>query len=233
MSAQRLTQKNTSEQDRTAVRATQDGHVRDAEREVVMKSTTDTGQRSPTTGRTSASSEGLLAERVPRRRAASPATWAVPIGFGIIWAIDAGLKWTPDFQHTFMQNIKAGAATQPSWLGPWYQFWESALKPFAPSLALASAVIETAIAVALIVGFARKPLYILGALWSLGIWAIPEGFGNTSRMAYTDIGTSIIYVMVFAALWALDSCTGPRRYSLDALIERHFPGWKRVAEVRS
>jgi nitrite reductase (NO-forming) len=99
-----------------------------------------------------------------------------------------------------MKIVAGGAETQPGWLGPWYQFWESALKPFAP--------------------------------WSLGIWAIPEGFGNTSRVAYTDIGTSIINVTVFAALWALDSCTGPRRYSLDALIERRFPRWKRIAEVR-
>jgi hypothetical protein len=87
-----------------------------------------------------------------------------------------------------MKIVAGGAETQPGWLGPWYQFWESALKPFAP--------------------------------WSLGIWAIPEGFGNTSRVAYTDIGTSIINV------------TGPRRYSLDALIERRFPRWKRIAEVR-
>lgn len=176
--------------------------------------------------------ERLVVERVPRGRSPNPATWVVPVGFGIIWAIDAGLKWTPQFQDTFMKVVQAGAQTQPSWLGPWYQFWESALKPFAPSLALASAVIETAIAVALIVGCARKPLYVFGALWSLGIWMIPEGFGNTSRMAYTDIGTSIIYVMVFAASWAIDSCAGPRRYSLDALIERHFPSWKRIAEVR-
>jgi nitrite reductase (NO-forming) len=183
--------------------------------------------------RPSQADEQLVVETVGQRRNAHPATWLVPIGFGLIWAIDAGLKWTPQFQHTFMKIIQAGADTQPSWLGPWYQFWETTLKPYAPALALAVAIIETVIAVALIVGFARKPLYVLGALWSLGIWAIPEGFGNTSRMAYTDIGTSIIYVTVFAALWALDSCTGPRRYSLDALIERHFPGWKRVAEVRS
>lgn len=86
---------------------------------------------------------------------------------------------------------------------------------------------------ALIVGFARKPIYIIGALWSFGIWAISEGFGNTSRAEYTDIGTSIIYVTVFAALWAIDSCAGPRRYSLDALIERYVSGWKRIAEVRA
>lgn len=105
------------------------------------------------------------------------------------------------------------------------------LQPHASLYAVCTAVIEVIISAALIVGFARKPLYLFGALWSLSIWAIPEGFGNTSRAAHTDVGTSIIYVMVFAALWALDSCTGPRDDSLDALIERRFPRWKRIAEV--
>jgi uncharacterized membrane protein YphA (DoxX/SURF4 family) len=157
---------------------------------------------------------------------------AVRVAFGLIWAIDAWFKWQPEFQNNFMKIMQAGADSQPGWLGPWYQFWQTALQPYAHSLALLTAIIETVVALALIVGFARKPLYILGALWSLGIWALPEGFGNTSRAAYTDIGTSIIYVAVFAALWAIDSCTGPRRYSVDALIERYVSGWKHVAEVK-
>jgi nitrite reductase (NO-forming) len=178
------------------------------------------------------SNEQLVVQQVPRRGRTHPATWLVPMFFGLIWAIDAWFKWQPEFQHSFMKIVQGGAESQPSWLGSWYQFWQTSLRPYAPSLALVTAIVETIIAVALIVGFARKPLYIIGALWSLGIWAIPEGFGNTSRADYTDIGTSIIYVTVFAALWALDACTGPRRYSLDALIERYFPPWKRVAEVR-
>jgi nitrite reductase (NO-forming) len=156
----------------------------------------------------------------------------VPILFGLIWAIDAWFKWQPEFQHNFMQILKGGAAGQPSWLGSFYQLWQTVLAPYAHALALATAVGETIIAIALIVGFARKYLYISGALWSFGIWAIPEGFGNTSRASYTDIGTSVIYVTVFAALWAIDSCAGPRRYSLDALIERHVPWWRRIAEVQ-
>ena len=156
----------------------------------------------------------------------------VRIAFGIIWAIDAWFKWQPDFQQNFLKIVQAGADGQPSWLGPWYHFWDVALQPFAPFFAICSAVIETAIAAALILGFARKSVYLLGALWSFSIWAIPEGFGNMSRAAYTDIGTSIIYVTVFAALWALDACAGPQRASLDALIERRVPRWNRAAEVR-
>jgi uncharacterized membrane protein YphA (DoxX/SURF4 family) len=197
-----------------------------------MSTAANVRQRVEPAERRVTSNEVLAVETVPGPSATNPTTWLVPIFFGLIWAIDAYFKWLPDFQHNFMKIVQGGAASQPGWLGPWYQFWQTALQPYAHSLALLSAIIESVIAVALIVGFARKPLYIVGALWSFGIWAIPEGFGNVSRAAYTDIGTSIIYVAVFAALWAIDSCTGPRRYSLDALIERHVPLWKRIAEVR-
>lgn len=190
-----------------------------------MKRAMDTEQQ--TTPR-----DRLALEQVRRGRKAHPATWMVPIFFGLVWAIDAYFKWLPQYQHHFMKIVHAGAANQPGWLGPWYQFWQMVLQPYAHPLALLSAIIETVIAVALIAGFARKIIYLTGALWSFAIWAIPEGFGNISRAAHTDIGTSIIYVTVFAALWALDSCTGTRRYSLDALIERYVPAWKRIAEVR-
>lgn len=153
------------------------------------------------------------------------------IAFGLIWAIDAWFKWQPEFQQNFMKIVQGGAASQPAWLGPFYRFWVTALQPYVHALTVATAIGETVIAGALILGLGRKYIYVLGALWSFGIWAIPEGFGNMSRAAYTDIGTSVIYVLVFAALWAIDSCAGPGRYSLDAVIERRLPWWRRIAEV--
>ena len=91
---------------------------------------------------------------------------------------------------------------------------------------------ETVIALALLVGFARMSVYLLGGLWSLGIWAVPEGFGNDDRMMSTDIGTGIIYVFVFLALLALDQRSGTRTWSLDAAIERRLGWWRRIAEIR-
>jgi uncharacterized membrane protein YphA (DoxX/SURF4 family) len=170
--------------------------------------------------------------REPVRMSASwPLGSAVRIAFGLIWAIDAWFKWQPEFQQNFMKIVQGGATGQPPRLGPFYRFWVTVLQPYAHALAVGAAIGETVIAGALILGLGRKYLYVLGALWSFGIWAIPEGFGNTSRAAYTDIGTSVVYVLVFAALWAIDSCAGRSRYSLDAVIERHLPWWRRVAEA--
>ena len=85
---------------------------------------------------------------------------------------------------------------------------------------------------ALVLGFARKVTYMGGAIWSLLIWATAEGLGRTrpGEIA-TDIGTAIIYAVVFLALLAADRCYATRPYSLDALIERHLPWWRRIAEV--
>jgi hypothetical protein len=38
--------------------------------------------------------------------------------------------------------------------------------------------------------------------------------------------------MVFMALLAADQCERTRPYSLDAVVERRLPWWRRVAEVR-
>lgn len=194
--------------------------------------------------RSAVTADGLIRETVPRDGAAPSQESAevaqpshligsaVRIGFGLIWTIDAGMKWTPDFQQHFTDVVKAGAGSQPGWLAPWYRFWEAVVAIHPGLFAVGVALVETLVAAALLLGFARKWTYILGALWSFGIWAVPEGFGNTSRAAYTDIGTSIIYVMVFLALLAVDQCFGTRRWSVDAAIERRLPWWRRLAEVR-
>lgn len=171
----------------------------------------------------------------PPHRAAQlrmPAGSLVRIGFGVLWLIDAGMKWTPGFQSQFADIVKAGAGGQPGWLAPWYGFWEAAVAVQPGLFALGTAIVETFIAVALIVGFARKSTYMMGALWSFGIWAVPEGFGNDDRAMSTDLGTGIVYVLVFLALLALDKFWRTRPWSLDGLIEQHLPWWRRVAEVQ-
>jgi nitrite reductase (NO-forming) len=67
----------------------------------------------------------------------------------------------------------------------------------------------------------RKISYALGALWSLLIWATAEGFGHSDNVP-TDMGTAIIYAVVFLALLALDVRAGTRALSVDAVIERTF-----------
>lgn len=157
---------------------------------------------------------------------------ALRIGFGVIWAIDAVLKWLPGFRTGYVPMIKMAAQGQPGWLHPWFSFWMSAQDPHGAFFAYFAAVIETLIAVALIAGFARKFTYISAAVFSLLIWSIAEGFGGPYHTGATDIGTSIIYVVVFLALLALSYYAGPARHSVDYYLEKKISWWWKIAEIR-
>jgi nitrite reductase (NO-forming) len=171
--------------------------------------------------------------QVPTRRCA-PA-WpkdALRITFGVIWLIDAALKWLPGFRSGYMSTIMGEAQGQPGWLQPWFNVWIRFQHPDATSLAYLAAVIETLIAVALIAGFARKLTYISAIVFSLLIWGTAEGFGGPYTSGASDIGTAVIYAVVFAGLLTLSYYAGPARYSADYYLEEKVSWWWKVAETR-
>lgn len=63
-----------------------------------------------------------------------------------------------------------------------------------------AAIGETAIAVALIFGVFTNLTAVFGSLLALMIWSTAEGFGGPYASGSTDIGGSVIYVLVFAGL---------------------------------
>ena len=140
---------------------------------------------------------------------------ALRISFGVIWLIDAVLKWLPGFRASYMDTIMGEAQGQPGWLKPWFDFWIRFQHPNAMPMAWLVAVIETLIALALIAGFARKITYTAAIVFSLLIWATAEGFGGPYTSGASDIGTAIIYAVVFGALLALSYYAGPSRYTAD------------------
>jgi uncharacterized membrane protein YphA (DoxX/SURF4 family) len=155
---------------------------------------------------------------------------ALRIGFGVVWAIDAFLKWRPSFSRNFVDNVAMGSMNQPTWLAPWFRFWRHVIG-FDPHLfAYASAVIETALALGLLLGLARRLVYLGGAVWSLAVWSVPEGFGTPFTPGATDIGTGIMYAILFAALYALESIANPTALTLDTYIARRHPGWSIVGQ---
>jgi len=154
------------------------------------------------------------------------------ITFGAIWLIDATLKWLPGFRAGYMSTIMGEAQGQPGWLQPWFNFWIRVQHPDAMFLAYLVAAIETLIALALIAGFARKLTYISAIAFSLLIWATAEGFGGPYTAGASDIGTAIIYAVVFAGLLTLSYYGGPSRFSADYYLEQKISWWWRVAETR-
>jgi thiosulfate dehydrogenase (quinone) large subunit len=157
---------------------------------------------------------------------------ALRIAFGIIWAIDATLKWLPGFRASYMDSIMGIRDGQPGWLKPWFTFWINLQHSDAMFFAYLVAVIETLIAVAFIAGFARKYTYFAAAVFSVLIWATAEGFGGPYTSGASDIGTGVIYAVVFAGLLALSAYAGPALYSADYYMERRYSWWWHLAEVR-
>jgi nitrite reductase (NO-forming) len=153
------------------------------------------------------------------------------MAFALVWLVDAVLKWLPGFRSGFSSMLDHAASGQPAWLRPWFDLWTGMPHGMTTAMAYGTAITETGIAVALLVGFARKSVYLLGAVYSLLIWATAEGFGGPYQSGSTDVGAAIIYTFVFIALLIVDR-PGPDPYSVDAILETRISWWSRIAEGR-
>ena len=158
---------------------------------------------------------------------------AVRIAFGTVWLVDAGLKWTTHFRSGYIDHLSEGKAGRPGWLGGWFNFWIDLQSPHPYMWAYLVAAAETLIAVAVLVGFARKLAYTAALVLSLLIWATAEGFGGpyTGARADVDVGAGIIYALVFGSLLAFAYYLGTSRLSADYYLEQRIGWWHWIAEV--
>ena len=151
------------------------------------------------------------------------------IAFGFMWAVDASFKWRPAFRDSFLSQVQAAGQGQVSWLHGWFNFWATLMGHNPTVFAYMVAVVESLIALALLVGLARRSTYLAAALFSLLIWAIAEGFGGPYGSDSTDIGTGIVYAVVFLALYGLERLAVPSKWSVDTAIIKRLPWWAVVA----
>jgi uncharacterized membrane protein YphA (DoxX/SURF4 family) len=153
------------------------------------------------------------------------------LAFGVAWTINAVLKWLPGYRSSYLSQLKAVAPGQPSFLHGWFHFWIT-LQSGTPSLwADLTGVTETAIALVLLLGVARRPGYLLGAGYMLLVWAVGEGFGGPYVSGSTDVGAGIIYTLLFLTLFVVSPPARDERLSVDRLLARHHPGWERFADL--
>ena len=159
-------------------------------------------------------------------------TRSVEVLFGLIWLADASLKFQPGFANSFSDLIAGSAAVQPAWLQGWFSFWVSVTLPNPTLFAYFVSLCELALALALILGFMRKTTYAGGMLFSMIIWSVPEGFGGPYGPGSTDIGTGVIYAIVFLLLLGLNAMDRNNDYTLDKIIEKHVKWWSTLAELK-
>jgi len=170
---------------------------------------------------------------MPHTRAAAVPTATLRILLGLAWIANAGLKWFPAFGAGFLSILTAAAQGQPAFLKPWFGLVNAiASDGRASFLAYGAAALETYLAIALLTGFARKVTYSVGAAYTALIWATAEGFGGPYVPgSSTDVGAAIIYTLLFLMLLIHDAGVGSSRLSLDNVLERRMPRWRRVAEL--
>lgn len=154
----------------------------------------------------------------------------VRVAFGIIMAVDAYLKWQPAFAAHYVGYLQNAMKGQPLWLAPWFNFWLRLVIQHTDFFVLATRLIETAIAIGLLLGLARRITYIAGVLFSLLIWSTAEGLGGPYTSGATNLGPALVYGLVFAALALFERVLGSTPYSLDYYIGRRFPGWGSLVE---
>lgn len=154
---------------------------------------------------------------------------ALRIGFGLIWLVDAAMKWQPGFRAGFAGSLSDAAQGQPGWLHPWFSFWTGLTAPHAVLFAYLVAVTETLIGLALLTGFARRASYSGAIVFSLMIWGIAEGFGGPYGSGSTDIGTAVIYAVVFAGLLVLGRHVPASRLTADYHLQRRIGWWHHLS----
>lgn len=144
------------------------------------------------------------------------------IMFGLIWAVDAWFKWQPDFIHNFENYLSGSQEGQPAVVQGWIGFWVDVVNVNPHVFAYLVAVGETAVALGLILGLFSNFTNITGILLSVVIWATAEGFGGPYQAGSTDIGSAIIYALVFVGLFL--SSAG-YYYGLDRYLTPRLGRW--------
>ncbi len=137
--------------------------------------------------------------------------------FGLVWAVDAWFKWQPDFINKFMDYLTDAQEGQPAAVQAWINLWMNIVKVDPRAVGYLVALGETAIALGLILGLLSNVTNIGGLLLSVVIWSTAEGFGGPYQPGSTDIGSAIIYALVFVGLfltnaglyWGLDARLTP------------------------
>ena len=124
----------------------------------------------------------------------------VRIAFGLIWAVDATLKWLPGFRAGYLDMVTSAAQGQPSWLGFWFTAWIRVIRPAPTAFAFATAIVETAICASLVFGIAQRVTFVFGTVLALCIWGVGEGFGGPYMNGSSDIGCAVMYAMLFVSL---------------------------------
>jgi thiosulfate dehydrogenase (quinone) large subunit len=145
---------------------------------------------------------------------------ALRIAFGLVWLFDASLKWSPAFVNNFTGYVDDAKAGQSGLVRAWLDGWTAILGTSPHLFARLVAVTESVVALCLILGLLTNAACVVGSCLSLAIWSTAEGFGGPYMAGSTDVGASIVYVLLFGIILFSDAGA---RFGLDTAV-RHRLG---------
>lgn len=151
---------------------------------------------------------------------------ALRIAFGCVWGIDAWFKWQPGFGDSFTSYLTKALDGQPPAVATWITFWLHVISINPHFFAFIVAVGETGIALGLLFGALSNLTCLAGILLSLSIWSTAQGFGGPYGPGSTDIGVSIIYVLVFTGLFLSNAGAV---FGLDRFLPGILGRWRFLA----
>ncbi len=160
-------------------------------------------------------------------------TTVLRILFGAVWIADGLLRFVPGTyaQLSYWQVVMIEDG-QPPWLLGWLTFWAGIIAGTPALWWYGFGLIELALGFCLFTGFLRRPIYLVGLAVSILLWTVPQAFGGPYGPGSTDMGTGILYAVIFLALLHLDSISGPPRFTLDTTVGRQWPAWQRLVQAR-
>ncbi len=147
---------------------------------------------------------------------------------GAILAIDASLQFLPGAPPQLAYLLVVGAGQEHPSLSWWFSYWAGVIAQDPGFWWYGTGVLMAFLAACLILGVARRLAYVVGFLFSVMLWAVPNGFGGPYAAPNTDIGAGLLYAVLFLVLLQIDSVSGPARLAADAALERRWPGWRGV-----
>ena len=169
-----------------------------------------------------------LGGSVREHRASTLGAWrlrgiaALRMAFGGVWAIDAWFKWQPAFASNFTGYLIQARDHQPTAIVAWITFWLHVVSLNPAFFAHMVALGESCIALGLVLGAFSNLTCCAGIVLSFVIWSTAEGFGGPYGSGSTDIGVSIIYVLVFVGLFLGNAgCV----FGLDMLLDTLLGRW--------
>lgn len=151
------------------------------------------------------------------------------VSFGVVWIVAAWLKWQPAFISNFGSLISGAADGQPGPVQAWIKLWSAFVNINPLLMARGFALVETLIAVCLILGIFSNLTYVVGIIYALGIWSVAEGFGGPYVPGKsTDAGTALPYAILFGVLLCISA---GRYFAVDQWLTPRLGRWGLLASA--